>query len=89
MSLLPVCHAEFDHTFLDLTLHLVLSRIAGLDLGYDEWRIFKQWALEEGDLRVGGEGSPFLPLLRRCRAYCEVRCRSLVFRLCSVLTLSV
>ena len=89
MQLVVVCHVELEHTFLDLTLHLVLSRVTGLDLGYHEWGVLEQWALEERDLRVGGEGSPFLLLLERRSAYCQVWCHSLAFRLRGVVALSV
>ena len=65
MQLIAVCHVELEHAFLNLTLHLVLCRVTGLDLGYHEWSVFEQRALEERDLRVGGERSPFLLLLGR------------------------
>ena len=89
MKSIAVCHVEFEHALLNLTLHLVLCGITGLDLRYHEWSVFEQRALEERDLRVGGERSPFLLLLGRRRAYCQVRCHSFAFRLRSVSTLSV
>ena len=65
MPLLAVCHVELNHALLDLTLHFVLSRVTGLDLGDDEGSVLEKRALEEGDLRMGREGSPFLLLLGR------------------------
>ena len=89
VQLVAVCHVELEHTLLDLTLHLVLSRVTGLDLGYHEWGVLEQRALEERDLRVGREGRPFLLLLGGRRAYCQVWCHGLAFRLRSVVALSV
>ena len=36
-----VCHVKLDHTFLDLVLHLVLSRVRRLDLRDDKGSILE------------------------------------------------